>query len=306
MNRTSKLLVILLILLLSMCGYTFYVKHESIIKSFQLFMAKFKEIEVIVPYEKTVYHNNYNYSAVKETYNFKPMNIDELKNIYYTVLNNGWNEFTFYCPEEYKNCSSDVRKIANENDYINILNNYVSPFNSYKKYNTLLTNEKEVYLTIEKLYTEDEIEIINREIDKIFTELSISKNDDTLTNIKKIHDYLIENITYDEEYDGSEATITNKASTALITKIALCSGYTDSFALMLDRLNIPNFKISNKDHIWNAVYNNGKWLHVDVTWDDDERNKNNTYNFFMIDNNELLKRDDDIHNFNKILYSELK
>ena len=66
-------------------------------------------------------------------YNFRPNSIEDIKDIYYTVLNNGWIDFTFYCPKSYTNCVEDVRKIANNNEYITKLNGYVSPFNSYKK-----------------------------------------------------------------------------------------------------------------------------------------------------------------------------
>ena len=41
----------------------------------------------------------------------------------------------------------------------------------------------------------------------------------------------------------------------------------------MDILNIPNFKVSSKEHIWNVIYYNNAWYHIDVTWDDDEINK---------------------------------
>ena len=306
MNRTRILFNIFLILLVSFISYIIYLNYETLSKNLKLLMIKFKEPEIIIPYEKTKYHNNYNLLTVKETNNFKPQNMEDLKNIYYTVLNNGWDEFTFYCPKEYKNCANDVRKLANKDDYIVSLNNFVSPYNSYIRYNTLLTNETEVYLTIEKLYTKDEIININNEINRIFKELNISKDKNNKYNIKKIHDYLIENISYDENYTQNTETLSNKASTALFDKIALCSGYSDAFALMLDKLNIPNFKVSNKDHVWNAIYIDNKWLHIDVTWDDDEKNKNNNYNFYLITTDELYEKDNDTHAFDRNLYLELK
>ncbi|UKI58189.1 MAG: hypothetical protein L6V81_01725 [Clostridium sp.] len=42
---------------------------------------------------------------------------------------------------------------------------------------------------------------------------------------------------------------------------------------MLDKLHIPNFKVTSSEHVWNVVYYNGKWTHIDATWDDDEINK---------------------------------
>ena len=117
---------------------------------------------------------------------------------------------------------------------------------------------------------------------------------------------MISNVKYDDDYiDNDIYSISNKANGALIEKIALCSGYTDAFGLFLDRLNIPNFKVTTTDHVWNVVYFNNKWLHVDVTWDDDEYNSRNRHNFFLIDTNKLLEKDAEEHTFKQELYLEL-
>ena len=71
-------------------------------------------------------------------------------------------------------------------------------------------------------------------------------------------------------------------------------------------MNVPNFKVNSEEHEWNVVYFNNKWSHIDVTWDDDEVNKNNNRNFFMITTNDLLKKDKKEHNFDQSLYLELK
>ena len=77
-------------------------------------------------------------------------------------------------------------------------------------------------------------------------------------------------------------------------------------AIILDEFNIPNFKVSSADHVWNVVYINNKWLHVDTTWDDDEVNRYNRNNFFLIDTNKLYELDTSEHTFNKEYYKELK
>ena len=304
MTRTEKLFLILIIIVFCLILVIYSNNKELVSKNIEYIISKLKNFSVVIPYEDTIYHNNYHYKTVKEDYTFKPNNIEDIKNIYYTVLNNGWDNFTFYCPKEYESCIDDIKLIVNGNDFISLINNYVSPYNSYKKYNTLIINDTEIYLSIEKLYNKNDINLINEEIDKIFNNLNINENEDTKETIKKLHDYLINNTKYDEDYDGSENTISNKANGALFNKIALCSGYTDTFALMLDKLNIPNFKVTNKDHIWNAVYYNNEWLHVDVTWDDDNRHNNNRYNFFMINTKQLLELNDGVHDFNTSNYLE--
>ena len=75
---------------------------------------------------------------------------------------------------------------------------------------------------------------------------------------------------------------------------------------MLDKLHIPNFKVTSSEHVWNVIYYNGKWTHIDATWDDDEVNKNTQHNFYKITTDELLKKDKKEHNFNINDYLELK
>lgn len=306
MNRTEKLFTIFVILLISFISYIFYIKKDEIKEVVSLLILKFKDADVYAPYDKTINHRVYNYSTVHETDNFKPKNINDIKNIYYTVLNNGWDEFTFYCPKDYKECADDVRKIINDKDYLSQINNFVNPYNSYKNINTQLTSDKEIYIKIDKLYTNEDIRKVNNKLNEIFKELNINKNNYSLNDIKRLHDYLINNTSYDKDYKDGDETISNKATGALFNNIALCSGYSDTFALMLDMLDIPNFRVSNIEHIWNVIKFNNEWRHIDVTWDDDEINKNNIYNFYYLTTNELIEKDNDLHTFNRDIYLELK
>ena len=138
MNRTSRLLLILCILVISFSVYIFYINFDVIMKGIDAFIDSIKDHEVVIP-EDTKNHRVYNYKTVKETNNFNPKNMDDLKEIYYTILNNGWNEFTFYCDEKvYSECANDVKVLADNNEYVSLINNFVSPYNAYQKFNTLV------------------------------------------------------------------------------------------------------------------------------------------------------------------------
>lgn len=299
------MVLIILFLIFSICGYVFCVKFDEIINFYKLLLDDVIEKEVIIP-DNNAYKKDYDFDSFKTTTTFSPQNQDDIKDIFYTVLNNGWTSFTFYCPNEYTNCAYDIKRIANESDFITTINNYVHPFNSYKQYNTLITGEDEVLLTVDKLYTQEEIKMLNQMIDNIIIELKIDKNNVKKDDIKKIHDYIAQNVTYDDNYDKNDTTsISNKANGALVNKIALCSGYTDAFALFMDKLGVKNFKVSTDSHVWNAIYFDNEWVHIDITWDDDEINENNTYNFFMINTEDMQKLDITEHYFNDQLYTEI-
>lgn len=304
MNRTDRLVRVLVLLTLTFVLYIICTNYDKIILKVDKLFDKVAGYEVIVPvYMKN--NRNYNYETMTLTNSFEPRNIEDIKKIYYTVLNNGWDEFTFYCRSEYTNCISDIKKIADDSNYIALINNYVSPYNSYKKYNTSITGDKEIYLKIEKLYTEDDKQVIDRKIEKIFNELNVTKENVNEETIKKLHNYLIKNTIYDNNYLENENGISNKATGLLLNGLAVCSGYADTFAIMMDKLDIPNFKVSTLDHIWNVIYLEDRWYHIDVTWDDDEVNKDNYYNFFLVTTKELLEKDKKDHTFNISDYIEL-
>lgn len=304
MKKTRMLISILSLLIIAIC-------FTIVIQNFDLYKEKYIIIKNMVTPKKvsipsTISNNrNFDFLTVEPTKDFEPKNMDDLKKLYYTVLNNGWTDFTFYCPDEYTDCFDDVLLLADNNEYINVINNYVSTFNQYLKYNTSISQLGEIKLTIEKLYTNEEILVLKMKISEILKSFNINKDNIKVQDIMRIHNYILNLLTYDEEYKNTDLRSTSAtAYGALNTKKAICSGYTDLFALFLDELNIPNFKVSSENHIWNAIYFGDKWRHIDVTWDDDEINKNNNYNFFMISTDELLSKDSEEHNFNKELYLE--
>ena len=75
-------------------------------------------------------------------------------------------------------------------------------------------------------------------------------------------------------------------------------------ALFLDKLGFKNYKISSAKHIWNAVYIDGEWKHLDLTWDDPITDGADRleYNFFLISDKELESKNTGQHNYNKVIY----
>ena len=78
----------------------------------------------------------------------------------------------------------------------------------------------------------------------------------------------------------------------------------------LNNLGVDNFKISSKTHVWNAVYLNDKWLHLDLTWDDPVTINSDTqtlsHKFYLIDTKSLDAYKISDHEFDKSIYPELK
>lgn len=65
-----------------------------------------------------------------------------------------------------------------------------------------------------------------------------------------------------------EGTIDTSGSfLALVEKRAVCMGYSRAFMELCRQLEIPCLALVNDLHMWNAVYLEGKWQMLDITWD---------------------------------------
>lgn len=252
------------------------------------------------------YSKDYDFTFVKRTTDFHPKNYQDILNIYYTALNNGLNEFTFKCDVEYTECLNDVDLLANSQETLSDINNYVHPFNSFTHLETTYNNLGNVTFTIVKAYSQEDIDLINAAIDDLYGRLVIEGNS-LEQNIKNIHDYIINNTRYDIN-KVNEASYT--ALGPLFNGTAVCSGYADLMALFLNKFGIKNYKIASNTHVWNALFINGEWLHLDLTWDDPITKNSDVdtlqHDFFLVKTSKLLEFDTKDHKFDTTVYQEMK
>ena len=255
--------------------------------------------------EKNDYTRNFEYIKFQNSDEFKPVDEESILNIFYNILNNGYDEFTFYCPSEYENCINDLKEIANDNILLSKVNDYVHPYNSFKNLNTKVSSKNVITVSVDKNYTSSEIEELNKRVSDILYELNISSMSDTTEKIRSIHNYIIKNVVYDDEMaqNNKSSYRSNTAYGALVQGYAICTGYSDAMALFLDKMNIPNIKVSSDEHVWNLVYIDGNWLHLDLTWNDTTNPKYQT-SYFLIDTETLLELDPEEHLFDENFYLE--
>lgn len=234
-------------------------------------------------------------------------NKQELINYIYHVINSGSDYADGECTDSYINCTKDLNELANDEETLSIINNFVHPYNSFKTISFTYSDDGRFSLIIEHIYDEEEITAINYIVDAKIKEI-IKENMTTEEKIKKIHDYVIDSTKYDTLKTDNIYDDTYKSNTAygvLVQGYGICSGYSDTISIFLNKLGIENYKISNDTHIWNLVHINGIWTHLDSTWDDPISDRNiNRDTYFLISYDELTKLQDDTHNFNKNIYTE--
>ncbi len=262
------------------------------------------------------YTKSFDFSFVQNTNDFHVKDKQGILNAIYTILNSGKDSYSFYCSKDYDNCLNDLKEISKDQILLSVINNMVSPYNSYQKLYVTTNTYGKATITLDKLYSAEDIQNINTKLEEIKCEVIKDSMTDE-EKIKAFHDYIINHSVYDEERaaqiekgdDTNYKYNSHKANGPLLEGKALCSGYSDAMKLILDDLGIKNYKISNINHIWNLVYLNGKWLHLDLTWDDpvtSDKSNMLLHKFFLIDTNKLLSLDTTNHDFNNEYYLELK
>lgn len=297
---------IILLFLVILFGFTFAFRRPL----YNLYRTYFvKENKDVVLTESNDYTRDYDFNYVQITDDFTPNDYQGLLNIYYTVLNSGVEEFSFYCTDEYSSCIDDVDSLANNQRVLSTINNFVHPFNSFRHLETSYDDYGKVTLKIEHIYSNSDIKLIEAKVKKVESEIwnnSMSNED----KIKEAHNYIINNSKYDS--DRSDNNIVRyKSDTAygtLLEGYSLCGGYTDAMELFLEDMEIKSYKISSENHVWNAVNLNNSWYHLDLTWDDPITTDGSNileYNFFLITTSELNELENEQHNYDKNVYNEL-
>ena len=160
--------------------------------------------------------------------------------------------------------------------------------------------------------------ILKYYIDKMAEYVVNKVTTSSMTQLQKavrLHQWICERVVYDpdvKKYDRmkeegltpSETLNSDKnhvdASVFLHQKsdgkyYSVCDGYARAYKILMDKAHIPTDYVSGKNrfnsnlssHVWNLVKLDGKWYHVDVTWDDQDYIVNEEYDDGMVPDSNL-------------------
>ena len=300
MKKVFFLFSLMLILFIS-----FYYNEEIVSFFVNIYVKKSEQTTVL---KNNEYASANSYQYIQLTDDFSPKNKKHLLNLYYTIINSGMTNFTFYCPKEYRDCISDINDLSDDKPLLSSVNNYVPVYNSLTHIKTEFDTLWQVNITISPSYTEEQKTEINQVIESVERQY-LTQNMTTEEKIKQIHDYIINTTQYDKERSDKKVKKyhSDTAYGALVEHKAICGGYSDAMKLFLDRMGVENYKIASENHIWNLVHINDQWLHLDLTWDDpitDTGEDVLEYSYFLITTEELSALESEQHVFNKEIYLE--
>ena len=109
------------------------------------FLAKIlSNNEVLTIEDGNEYTKNYDFLFVKNSKDYIPYSYNDLIDIIYSIANQGWREFTFYCPNEYENCIDDFSKLIDDELILTHINNFVHPYNSFEHIKSYVSESGEI------------------------------------------------------------------------------------------------------------------------------------------------------------------
>lgn len=173
-----------------------------------------------------------------------------------------------------------IRAALTHDDYsAYILESYLYTIRSWGSKSTI---------TVEARYREskEETALVDKAIDKALTEiLKPGMNDHE--KVKAIHDWIVSSVSYDQTL--SYYTAYN----AISLGEAVCQGYSLLGYRMLSKAGmdvlIAEGTVNTGEHAWNMIQLDGKWYHLDLTWDDPVGAKDDLirYNYYLKSDEEL-------------------
>lgn len=183
-----------------------------------------------------------------------------------------------------------------------------TPKNIYDKTPDQLIGEQNAQVDrIAGAYIKNDLSLLKDEKDRfILTEATriineiIKKDMNDVEKEGTVHDYIVKTNTYDTDA-MDELNKVNPDSYGMYgffkNQKSVCLGYTRSFQLFMDMLQIPCITVHSyygtdkeiREHAWNMVKLDDKWYHVDVTWDDPVPDKGKlTRMFFNVTSEYML------------------
>ena len=187
------------------------------------------------------------------------------------------------------------------NEYMDLV--YLNPTWAQRGFSgDKLTSIYPIFLfnTLEK--SKEAVKKVNKSVSKYMR--NINNDWDDFHKARALHDLVATQTEYHDskEINNVQNDIEHSAYGVLVNAKAVCQGYSHAYGLLLDQCGIDNSVvmspgkyddegnlISGMAHEWNMVKINGKFYHVDVTWDDPtEDTLGQAYHTFFLDSDNAI------------------
>ena len=198
--------------------------------------------------------------------------------------------------EAYTYDNPDVFYLSPSKMYLNV---ETTTRGNSKTYNVFINSGNEANYLSEEFSSKQKVDEAINQIEQVRNEILQNRTGNTYDDIKMIHDYLVEHISYDTSL--SRPYIYNIYG-AMVQNVCVCEGYARSMKYLLDSINVECTMVIGKgtnsegiteNHAWNYVRLNNTWYAIDATWDDPQIQGGGTvpdsykYKYFLKGSNEM-------------------
>lgn len=153
------------------------------------------------------------------------------------------------------------------------------------------SNKVTLFFTMKYQTTAQQEAYVTAEVKKITASI-IKPGMNAHEKVRAIHDYIVSTVAYDESLSRYSAY------DALASGTTVCNGYAQLANKLLTQAGIENQIISGSAsngagktelHAWNLVKLDGKWYHLDCTWDDPVPDKKGSieYMYYNLSDNQI-------------------
>lgn len=129
----------------------------------------------------------------------------------------------------------------------------------------------------------------------------VAEGKDVETKALILHDYIAKTYEYDVEFIYANDKVGDSFTSGglLKNRIGVCQAYAYLYMYVLNLFDIPCTTVGSEamNHMWNLVSINGKYYHVDITWDDPTPDL-----LGCVEHSHFLLSDDEIQNMEKPHY----
>jgi len=156
-------------------------------------------------------------------------------------------------------------------------------------------NKKTIIIKPDYKYSHNDISYHQKNIANFMTFINSIKDKSEYEKIIYVHDYILDNITYDFHNDAYSVLGIINHNTGVCEGIAKFVKFTLDHLLLKSIVTTghavnPAFEQEkSENHAWNMVVLNGNWYHFDVTFDLTLKHKKNRYDYFLVRDCELKR-----------------
>lgn len=148
-----------------------------------------------------------------------------------------------------------------------------------------------ISMNISYAYSESQVNTMKQEMDEKTNEIlsGVTKDMSDYEVVKYIHDKLITLC----DYTTTGSYVTNSYG-AVVKNKAQCQGYSRAFSYLCNLCGIETDIVlgESQQHMWNMVKIDGKWYHIDLTWDDPNKSDYPAaifYDYFCVSTDRMLE-----------------